>query len=74
MIDKDLKKIQNKMNKTISSMLYGGGGDPGDAELEAAAACFFVLKTLGLKIKNEKNIVTELSGENVHETNYIKGL
>lgn len=68
---KNLKQIQKKMNDTISDLLYGGSSDPGYSELSGAAACYFVLQTLGLKVKNTKDVKTELSGENIHDFDFI---
>jgi hypothetical protein len=72
--DKDLRKIQKMLNKTISSLLYGGSSDPGFAECEGAAACFKTLKLLGLKVTDEKDITEQLSDptQNVSEHNFLE--
>jgi hypothetical protein len=70
--DKDLKKIQKMMNDTISDLLYGGSSDAGWAELAGSATCFKILQILGLKIKDEKEVRTELEGENIYDENFLE--
>lgn len=70
--DKVLKNIQKILNDTISNLLYGGGGEAGNSELLSAANAYKVLKLLNLRVKNENDIFKELSGENVHNYNYIE--
>lgn len=72
--DKVLKKIEKDLNKTIRTLLYGGGGEPGYSELTGAATCFATLKHLGLKVKSEEDIRLSLENENVYDKNFIKGL
>lgn len=69
--DKVLKKIQNTLNDTMSNLIYGGG-DPGGSELLSAANIYKVMKLLNFRVKNENDIFKTLSGENVHNFNYLE--
>lgn len=72
--DKKLKKVEKRLNQAMRDLLYGGGGDPGWTELSGAATCFEILKLLGLKIKEEKDIRQTLEKDNVYDDNFIKKL
>jgi len=73
----DFKNINIKtlLNKYIHEMLYGGYGgstDPGYAELEAATAMYLTLKKLELKVKDEKDLLKTLRGQNVFDEDFLK--
>jgi len=73
-MDIKIKKlsIQRLLNKTISEVLYGGSTDPGYAELEAASAMYVTLKTLNLKVTDEKGLLITLRGQNVYDEDFLK--
>ncbi len=70
--DKSLKEIEELLNDTISSLLYGGGGDPIWQELNGAASCYKVLRLCGLKVNSEEEIRATLESENIFERNFLE--
>ncbi|HUU88083.1 MAG TPA: hypothetical protein VMX17_10065 [Candidatus Glassbacteria bacterium] len=70
----DFKNINIKtlLNKYIWEVLYGGPTDPGYAELEAATAMYLVLKKLELKVKDEKDLLKTLRGQNVFDEDFLE--
>lgn len=63
--DEELERLRKLLNNTISELLYGGNGDACWDGLQGAAICFKMLKIFNLEIKNEKNIVSILEGNNI---------
>lgn len=59
------------MNDIISKSLYGGSGEANSNKLNTALQVYKLLKELDLKIKYEKDVVRELSGENVYDYDFL---
>lgn len=72
--NENLRTIEMLLNTTISNLLYGGSTDAGWSECAAAAACFRTLKLLSLPIKDEENVMKQLTNptENISEYNFLK--
>ncbi len=68
----DFITAEKYLNKTISSLLYGGGGDASWGELEPATNIYQIMKLLQMKILDEEDLVLTLTKENVCNYNFLE--
>ena len=64
--------IRKLLNNAIREVLYSGSTDPGYAKLEAASAMYVTLKTLNLKVTDEKGLLITLRGHNIYDEDFLK--
>lgn len=68
-------RVEELLNKIISASLFEPSSDPSTSEIWCALYAYDALKTLGLKIRNENEVVECFKPDgNVHEENFLKWL
>lgn len=69
-----LLAIERELNKVIDRCLWKPSGDPDTPLLRRAAVAYALLKHLGLRVKNENDVVDQLRRDNAEHRDFLEGL